>query len=298
MSDTQKQPRKESDAASAEPVLSKEQAQQLAHLKSAQARRKKAEEEILEGSKGNEFNEILRTAMWAVAFALVIRTLFFEPFNIPSGSMKPTLLIGDYIFVSKPSYGYSRYSFPFSPAFIKGRVWGDKLPQRGDVAVFRLPSNPSIDYIKRVVALPGERVQMIEGRLYINGVRTEREFIRRETDIEHGGVHVEMLLYRETLPGGTTHMIYEEGDNGPLDNTAEFVVPEGHYFAMGDNRDNSQDSRVTTHVGSIPLENMIGRATRIFFSTDGTASLIEFWKWPFSTRFSRLFDKIEADTTP
>lgn len=258
----------------------------------------KTSEEILEASKGNEFLEFMKTGLWAVFLAVLIRTFLYEPFNIPSGSMKPTLLVGDYIFVSKKSYGYSRYSFPFSLPVTDNRIWGSEKPKRGDVVVFRLPSNTSIDYIKRVVGLPGDRVQVMNGRLYINGNLIERRFIRREKTVDRFGQEAELSLYEETLPGGKTHLIYEAGDNGPLDNTAEYVVPAGHYFFMGDNRDNSQDSRVGDKVGFVPLRNMVGRADRIFFSTDGTSGLVEFWSWFSATRFDRIFDKIESDTTP
>ncbi|MCB1721872.1 MAG: signal peptidase I, partial [Alphaproteobacteria bacterium] len=176
--------------------------------------------------------------MIAVFLALVIRTFLFEPFNIPSGSMKPTLLVGDYLFVSKPAYGYSRYSFPFGLAPLEGRVW-NKEPQRGDVIVFKLPSNPRVDYIKRLVGLPGETVQVRNGRLYINGELIPREAIgiKEGTPPEDEGTP--MYHYIETLPGGATHDIFEESDSGPLDNTQVYTVPEGHYFMMGDNRDNS-----------------------------------------------------------
>ena len=211
-----------------------------------------------------------------------------------SSSMKPTLLIGDYLFVSKPSYGYSKYSFPFSPDLIQGRIWGDDKPKRGDVAVFRNPQQTNIDYIKRVVALPGETVQMQQGRLYINDKIVQRDFIKR-LEVDENGAKVEMLLYKEILPGGTSHFIYEETDSGALDNTGKFTVPEGHYFMMGDNRDNSQDSRVMQSVGPVPLENMIGKANIVFFSTNGSAHLWEVWKWPFATRFSRLFGNIHGE---
>jgi signal peptidase I len=247
-----------------------------------------------EDVKGNEFYELIKIAFWAVLLATIIRSFLYEPFNIPSSSMKPTLLIGDYLFVSKPSYGYSKYSFPFSPDIIEGRIWGDDKPQRGDVIVFRNPQQTNIDYIKRVVAMPGETVQMQQGRLYINDELVKRDFVKR-LDVDESGAKVEMLLYKETLPGGTEHFIYEETDNGALDNTGKFTVPEGHYFMMGDNRDNSQDSRVTQSVGPVPLENMIGKANIVFFSTNGTAHLWEIWKWPFATRFSRLFSNIHAE---
>lgn len=254
------------------------------------------EEDILQESKGNEFYELVKIALWAVLFATIIRSFLYEPFNIPSSSMKPTLLIGDYLFVSKFSYGYSKYSFPFSPDFIEGRVGGGEKPQRGDVAVFRNPKHVNIDYIKRVIGLPGDRIQVIGGRLFINGEMVPREFIKN-VDVQEGSGKTPMALYKETLPNGVTHFIYEEGDVGALDNTQEYIVPEGSYFMMGDNRDNSQDSRVLNSVGPVPLENMIGKAKILFFSTDGSAHLWEIWKWPFATRFSRLFTDINSPAT-
>ncbi|PJB69869.1 MAG: signal peptidase I [Alphaproteobacteria bacterium CG_4_9_14_3_um_filter_47_13] len=243
-------------------------------------------------SAREEWAEFFKTAMIAIVLALLIRTFFLEPFNIPSGSMKPTLQVGDYLFVSKPAYGFSRYSFPLGLAPIKGRIWaGEKLPQRGDVIVFKLPTNPSIDYIKRVIGLPGDHIQVTKGQLYINGEKVHRETVGL-TQLEEGGMQATVIEYIETLPNGVMHTIYEEGDNRPLDNTEEYIVPEGHYFAMGDNRDNSQDSRVTGLVGYIPLENIVGRASFIFFSTNGYASLAEVWKWPWSIRYDRLFQII------
>lgn len=234
-----------------------------------------------------EISEFFRTAVIAVILALFIRSFFYEPFNIPSGSMKPTLEIGDYLFVNKPAYGYSRYSFPFGIAPIEGRIWSAD-PQRGDVVVFKLPSNTGVDYIKRVIGLPGDKIQVTSGRLYINGEVVQREPVGLRKDEERGRT-VTMVQYIETLPGGVTHAIYEEGDNEPLDNTPVYTVPPDHYFMMGDNRDNSQDSRVMSMVGYVPFENLVGRAHFIFFSTNGTAGLVEFWKWPWTVRYNRLF---------
>ena len=239
-----------------------------------------------------ELGEFFKTALVAVFLALLIRTFLFEPFNIPSGSMKPTLLVGDYLFVSKPAYGYSRYSFPFGFAPIQGRVW-DVMPQRGDVMVFKLPTNPRIDYIKRLVGLPGDTVQVREGRLYLNGEKVPREALGMKNVESDDGRTVPTMEYLETLPGGATHSIYEEDDEGPLDDTPIYTVPEGHFFMMGDNRDNSQDSRVAQMVGFVPYENIVGRADFIFFSTDGSAQLFEFWKWPFALRYSRFFTDID-----
>jgi len=243
-------------------------------------------------SSENEWMELFSTAFWAIAIALVIRTFLFEPFNIPSGSMKPNLMIGDYLFVSKYSYGYSRYSLPFGLPLIPGRIL-ESDPERGDIAVFKLPTNTSTDYIKRVIGLPGDTIQMKNGRLYINGAMVKREYLDVTLDRENDGSDMKMTIYTETLPGGVEHIIYEEGDNGPLDDTGLYVVPEGHYFMMGDNRDNSQDSRVSEMVGYVPLENFVGRAERLFFSTNGNARLWEFWRWPTTVRYGRLLKKVE-----
>ncbi len=236
-----------------------------------------------------ELSEFVKTALIAVFIALVIRSVFFEPFNIPSSSMKPTLLVGDYLFVNKPAYGYSKYSFPFGIAPIEGRIW-DKLPDRGDVVVFALPSNTGIDYIKRIIGLPGDTVQVRRGRLFINGQIVNRELVGTTDIIEDGGNVQTVNEYIETLPDGTVHRIYEESDMERLDNTEEFIVPDNHYFMMGDNRDNSADSRV---IGAVPFENIIGRADFLFFSTNGYAHLFEIWKWPWSIRYDRLFMDID-----
>lgn len=232
--------------------------------------------------------EVIKTVVYAVLIALAVRTVAFEPFNIPSGSMRPTLLIGDFLFVSKYAYGYSRHSLPLSLPLIPGRIFAED-PERGDVVVFKLPSNNKTDYIKRIVGLPGDEIRVVGGILHINGEAVTRErdgdFIQRE-----GGQVRRATRYVETLPNGRSHVIVEIDDDYPADNTGVFKVPEGHYFAMGDNRDNSQDSRFPS-VGFIPLENLVGRAEVIFFSVDGPAW--QFWRWPFAVRFDRLFDGIE-----
>lgn len=228
----------------------------------------------------------IKTILYAGLIAIGIRTVLFEPFNIPSGSMIPTLLVGDYLFVSKYSYGYSRHSLPLSPPLFSGRIFG-RLPERGDVAVFKLPRDGTTDYIKRIIGLPGDRIQVIHGILHINGKPVQRA--PRGTFVAEGdGPRVQALRYVETLPNGRRHDILEESDNGPLDNTPEFTVPAGFVFGMGDNRDNSLDSRVMNAVGFIPLENLVGRAEFLFFSVDQDGSIWQPWTWPTSIRWSRL----------
>lgn len=245
----------------------------------------------------DSWSELAKTAIIAFLLALLIRSFLYEPFNIPSGSMLPTLQIGDYLFVSKRDYGYSRYSFPFGVMPITDRIWSSRLPARGDIIVFKLPSDNKTDYIKRIVGLPGDKIQTINGRLYINGQIVPREPAGYKR-IENGtGQPITVMHYIETLPDGVMHSIYEQSDAEGLDNAGPFHVPGGHYFAMGDNRDNSQDSRVQSLVGYIPLRNIVGRADLIFFSTNGYARLYEPWKWPWSIRFDRLFGRIGPPAT-
>jgi signal peptidase I len=248
--------------------------------------------------------ETIKTIVYAVLIALVVRSVAFEPFNIPSGSMTPTLLVGDYLFVSKFSYGYSRYSLPFGIPLIPGRIFF-RAPERGDVVVFKLPSDNSTDYIKRLVGLPGDKIAVRDGILRINGQPVKREKIADTTYQRSSGGAVPVQEYTETLPNGRKHLIFEMGDNRDLDNwpvsgttfcpdrtrSCEYYeVPAGQFFAMGDNRDDSQDSRV---IGPVPAVNLVGRAEFIFFSTNGSAHLWEIWNWPWAIRYERLFTGIQ-----
>ena len=239
--------------------------------------------------------EWLKTLVYAVLIAVFIRAVAFEPFNIPSSSMVPTLLVGDYLFVSKFSYGYSRHSLPFSVPLIPGRIFVTP-PERGDVAVFKLPSDNKTDYIKRIIGLPGDRIQMRSGRLYINEKRVERRRIEDFIVVDGSGRYRRVPQFIETLPNGRKHRILEMTETDRLDNTKVFTVPPGHYFAMGDNRDNSSDSRVPAEqngVGFIPIENMVGRAEVMFFSTNGEARWWQVWRWPGAIRFHRFFRSVD-----
>jgi signal peptidase I len=234
--------------------------------------------------------ELASVVIPALLLAVAIQTFLFRPFRIPSESMKPTLLIGDYLFVSKYSYGYSRYSLPFSPPLFSGRLLAT-LPQRGDVAVFRLPTDDTQDLIKRVIGFPGERIQMREGLLHINGVPVVRERMPDYFDREEDPP-VRTEQWRETLPNGVSHVTLNLVNGGPLDDTPVYRVPPGHYFMMGDNRDNSTDSRVLSEVGYVPFENFIGRAEIVFFSIGNDASAWQVWRWPTNVRWHRLFTPV------
>jgi len=245
-----------------------------------------------ETKKSGGIGETISVIVQALLLALVIRSLLFQPFSIPSGSMRPTLLEGDYLFVSKYAYGYSRYSLPFGLDLFNGRIWGAE-PKRGDVVVFKLPSDTNIDYIKRVIGLPGDRVQMRGGVLYINDVAVKRERVGTIDNPDVTEVNRPVEVYRETLPNGVTYDTLDLAPNSIGDDTRVFEVPAGHYFMMGDNRDNSLDSRFG--VGYVPYENLVGRANIIFFSIADKASPLEIWKWPSDVRFSRLFTWVNGE---
>jgi signal peptidase I len=235
--------------------------------------------------------ETIKVIIQALLIAVVVRTVLFQPFNIPSGSLIPTLLIGDYLFVSKYSYGYSKHSIPFSPPVFSGRLMGSE-PKRGDIAVFKLPKDNSTDYIKRVIGLPGDKIKVIGGVLHINGKPVQRQQAEDYQTVDEWGRATAVPRYRETLPDGAAYYTIElKGDRGYYDNTDEYTVQPGHYFMMGDNRDNSTDSRDAS-VGQVPAENLVGRAEIIFFSIDEQASLWRPWEWPHRIRWNRIFERI------
>ena len=243
--------------------------------------------------QGESWGELAKTVIYAGLIAIVIRTFFFQPFNIPSASMENTLLVGDYLFVEKFSYGYSRYTFPFG-----GWPFGDKMsgryfahePTRGDVIVFKFPQDNSTDFIKRLIGMPGDTIQMKQGVLFINGKAVPKKRVADYIETVDGYEH-HVPQYEETLPEGKTYRVLDRDPDGALDTTEEFHVPAGHYFMMGDNRDNSDDSRAA--VGYVPAENLEGKAEIRFFSTDGSAKVWEVWKWPFAIRYSRILTMVK-----
>ena len=232
----------------------------------------------------------LKSIFLAVLIALIIRSFFAEPYNIPSGSMKPNLLVGDFIFVSKWSYGFSKHSLPFSIPLIPGKIFS-KLPKRGEVVVFKTPEDNRTDYIKRVIGLPGDRIQIIDGKIIINDNLILRKKLKDFIDTDKNSSIKRIRKYKEYFFNKEIEVL-DITDQGIVDNTNLYVVPEGHFFVMGDNRDNSQDSRFTNIVGYIPIENLIGKAQFIFFSLENSRFL-ELWKWPKAIRTKRLFMQIK-----
>ena len=239
----------------------------------------------------NFFIENIKTLFYALIIAIIIRSLLIQPFYIPSSSMEPTLLVGDRLFVTKYSYGYSKHSFPFSPPIFKGRIISNK-PKRGDVVVFKTPADNRTDYIKRLIGLPGDRVQFIDSNLYINNSEIIKSRISKSDKIYCGKKYIDVFTFEELLPNGKKHnTVYLK--NYSFQNSDLFIIPEDHYFFLGDNRDCSKDSRFLTSVGYVHKDNLIGKAQFIFFSSDKSiGSIFSFWKWNKSIRFNRFFKKI------
>lgn len=240
----------------------------------------------------HELWEIVKTVVWALGIALVVRILLFQPFTIPSASMEPTLREGDYIIVSKFRYGYSRFSsgLPVPIPFLSDRVLYN-APKRGDIAVFKLPRDDRTDYIKRVIGLPGDRIQIRGGALYINDREVGRAVLKPETEESPFGMAVQVPRIQETLPNGRAFITYDRQPDGEVDDTGVYVVPQGHYFMMGDNRDNSVDSRYPEEygVGFVPAENLVGKAEIILLSWTPEASVVKPWTWVTELRPSRFF---------
>lgn len=255
------------------------------------------------------FWDTIKVIIQALLIAFAVRMFLYQPFNIPSASMYPTLKVGDYLFVSKLSYGYSKYSFnfglnlfgtelfKFGPIPVEGRFVFPAEPKRGDVAVFKLPRDNETDYIKRVIGLPGDRVQVREGVVYINDQQVPRQRIADFVDQSGEGGGAPVPQYVETLPNGVSYNVLDRTPNGAADNTEVYTVPANHYFMMGDNRDNSLDSRYAQNaagggVGYVPYENFVGRADIIFFSIEPDAAFWQVWKWPTSIRWLRFFNLV------
>jgi len=224
-----------------------------------------------------------------IVLPIAFRSMLFAPFHIPSGSMKPTMLIGDFLFVSKYSYGYSKYSFPFALAPIDNRTSGD-TPTQGEIIVFRPPPQDKTDYIKRLVGMPGDTVQMKNSRLYLNDTIVPRRRVDDFVEIQPNGKVKRIPRYIETLPNGLSHYTLDEKTDGDLDNTPKFTVPEGSFFFLGDNRDNSADSR-TDLVGFVPQKYLIGRAEVLFLSA--TDNIWKIWEWPGIFRSDRIFTSVD-----
>ena len=236
--------------------------------------------------------ENVKTLIYALIIALFIRSFFFQPFYIPSSSMEPNLLIGDRLFVSKYSYGYSRHSLPFSPKIYSKRVLSKK-PERGDVIVFKTPADNRTDYIKRLIGLPGDTLQIINHDLYLNAEKIEKKKIERNLIIHCGDEILDVDFFKETLPNGKRYIAAYRTE-GSMKNSDKFVVPKEHYFFMGDNRDCSKDSRFLGSVGYVNFNNLVGKAQLIFFSNDRKkGSFFKFWKWKQTMRIDRFFEKIK-----
>lgn len=237
------------------------------------------------------FDENIKTLLYALIIAIFIRSIFLQPFYIPSSSMEPTLLVGDRLFVTKYSYGYSKHSFPFSPPIFKGRLIFNS-PERGDVIVFKTPADNRTDYIKRLIGLPGDKIQFIDSNLFLNNNEILKSKVSSNDVIYCGDVKIEVSTFDEKLPNGKEFKtVYLK--NYSFQNSDLFTVPDDHYFFLGDNRDCSKDSRFLSSVGYVHKDNLVGKAQFIFFSSDKKiGNFFQFWKWHKSIRLDRFFKKI------
>ena len=235
--------------------------------------------------------ENLKTLFYALAIAVIIRSLIIQPFYIPSSSMEPTLLVGDRLFVTKYSYGYSKHSFPFSPPIFSNRILSTK-PKRGDVVVFKTPTDNRTDYIKRLIGLPGDEIQFLDSNLFLNKSEILKSVTSKTDQIYCGKKTIDVITFEETLPNGKIHKsVYLK--NFSYKSSDKFKVPDDHYFFLGDNRDCSKDSRFLSSVGYVHKDNLVGKAQFIFFSSDRSiGSFFYFWKWHKSIRFNRFLKKI------
>ena len=234
----------------------------------------------------------IKTLFYALIIALLIRSLLIQPFFIPSSSMEPNLLVGDRLFVTKYSYGYSKHSFPFSPNVFSGRILYSK-PKIGDVIVFKTPADNRTDYIKRLIGLPGDIIQFVDGNLYINNNQIFKTTFEADKSVFCGQNKIDVKFFKEKLPNGKIYnVVYRK--NYSFQNSDKFVVPENHYFFLGDNRDCSKDSRFLSEVGYVHQDNLVGKAQILFFSSDyRVGSILKFWNWDNIIRFNRFFKKID-----
>ena len=240
----------------------------------------------------NFFTDNLKTLFFALIIAIIIRSLLFQPFYIPSSSMEPNLLVGDRLFVSKYSYGYSKHSFPFSPKIFNGRLLFSD-PRRGDIIVFKTPADNRTDYIKRLVGLPGDIIQFVDGELYINNNQVLKTLINNTDKLYCGNQQIDVSTYEEKLPNNKSYLISYRNDVS-FQNSDKYVVPQNHYFFLGDNRDCSKDSRFLSEVGYVHKDNLVGKAQFLFFSSNiREGSIFEIWKWSEIIRFDRFFKKLK-----
>tara|TARA_B100001250_G_scaffold413675_1_gene448594 strand:+ start:1690 stop:2424 length:735 start_codon:yes stop_codon:yes gene_type:complete len=237
------------------------------------------------------FIDNIKTLFYALVIAIIIRSLLIQPFYIPSSSMEINLLVGDRLFVTKYSYGYSKHSFPFSPPIFKDRIL-DNEPERGDIIVFKTPSDNRTDYIKRLIGLPGDAIQFIDGNLYINNKQTLVTLVNNNENLYCGSRKINVSIFKEKLPNNKSYLVSYRNDVS-YQNSDKFIVPNNHYFFLGDNRDCSKDSRFLSDVGYVHKNNLVGKAQLLFFSSDNrVGSIFQIWKWPNIIRYDRFFKKL------